>query len=172
MVFLRDATDEDFDAMVVMYRAVAVLGDTLPSSGEEPHEVIHAEWMGGDRTSVVAVAEGRVVGMYKWGANRTHRAGHIGTATFVVEPGRQGQGIGTRLVAHCLAATRAAGFLGIQFNFVVGTNTRAIAIYERHGLSIVGTLPRAFRHATLGLVDAHVMFLTFDTASKTIGAPA
>ena len=164
-VALREATEDDVDAMCAMYRAVCARGDTLPSSGEEQGAEIHADWMEGACASVVAVVDGRVVGMYKWGANRGHRGAHIGTATFVVDPAHQGRGVGTRLVAHCLAATRAAGFLGIQFNFVVATNTRAVSLYERNGMSIVGTLPRAFRHATLGLVDAYVMFKTFEGAS-------
>jgi len=162
MIALRDATEADFDAMCAMYRAVCAAGDTLVSSGDETDETLHAEWLEGECRSVVAVDRDVVCGMYKWGANRPQRGAHVGTATFVVDPAHQGLGIGTRLVAHCLAATEAAGFRAIQFNFVVATNTRAIALYERHGMAIVGTLPAAFRHASLGLVDAHVMFKTFE----------
>src|SRR5260370_38569196 len=43
-------------------------------------------------------------------------------------------------------------------NFVVGTNSRAIALWRRVGFEIVGWLPGAFRHPTLGFVDAPVMF--------------
>jgi hypothetical protein len=45
----------------------------------------------------------------------------------------------------------------MQFNFVVSTNAAAIRVWERHGFAVVGRLPRAFRHATLGLVDALVL---------------
>jgi ribosomal protein S18 acetylase RimI-like enzyme len=40
---------------------------------------------------------------------------------------------------------------------VVSTNEAAISVWRKHGFRIVGTLPKAFRHATLGLVDAFVM---------------
>ncbi len=52
----------------------------------------------------------------------------------------------------------AAGYAAMQFNFVVATNSRAIALWRRFGFEIVGRLPAAFRHPTLGLVDALVMF--------------
>jgi len=45
----------------------------------------------------------------------------------------------------------------MQFNAVVSTNRGAIALWQRCGFSIVGTVPLAFRHAREGLVDIHVM---------------
>ena len=59
---------------------------------------------------------------------------------------------------HCLAEARRAGFLAMQFNMVVSTNTRAVGLWKRLGFAIVGTLPKAFRHQRLGLVDAYVMY--------------
>ena len=56
-----------------------------------------------------------------------------------------------------MAAARAAGFLAMQFNCVVSTNEVAVKLWRKHGFAIVGTVPRAFRHATRGLVDIHVM---------------
>ena len=46
----------------------------------------------------------------------------------------------------------------MQFNFVVSTNTPAVKLWQQLGFEIAGTLPRAFRHAELGLVDAYVMY--------------
>jgi ribosomal protein S18 acetylase RimI-like enzyme len=50
------------------------------------------------------------------------------------------------------------GYLAMQFNFVVETNTRAIALWEDLGFETVGRLPRAFRHPVAGLVDARIMY--------------
>ena len=58
---------------------------------------------------------------------------------------------------HSLEAARQAGFRAMQFNFVVGTNTRAVALWQRMGFSIVGRLPRAFDHPSEGEIDALVM---------------
>ena len=43
------------------------------------------------------------------------------------------------------------------FNLVVATNHDAIALWQSVGFRIVGTLHDAYRHAHLGLVDAHIM---------------
>jgi len=52
----------------------------------------------------------------------------------------------------------AMGFRAMQFNLVVSTNERAVRLWRKLGFSVVGTLPRAFRHLHLGYVDALVMF--------------
>jgi ribosomal protein S18 acetylase RimI-like enzyme len=52
------------------------------------------------------------------------------------------------------------GFKAMQFNFVVSTNTRAVALWKRLGFEIVGRLPGAYEHPTLGFVDALVMYRT------------
>jgi ribosomal protein S18 acetylase RimI-like enzyme len=59
---------------------------------------------------------------------------------------------------HSLAHARARGFRAMQFNFVVSTNERAVRLWTALGFEIVGRLPRAFRHPSLGEVDALVMF--------------
>ncbi len=46
----------------------------------------------------------------------------------------------------------------MQFNFVVSTNQRAVALWQTFGFEIVGRLPRAFHHPALGFVDAFVMY--------------
>jgi RimJ/RimL family protein N-acetyltransferase len=50
----------------------------------------------------------------------------------------------------------------MQFNFVVSTNEAAVALWQKIGFSIVGTLPKAFRHQELGYVDAYVMYRFLD----------
>ena len=72
----------------------------------------------------------------------------------------RGRGVGTALVEDTLAQARAEGYAGMQFNAVVETNP-AVAMYERMGFEIIGTVPGAFRHPRLGPVGLHVMFLPF-----------
>jgi len=80
----------------------------------------------------------------------------------MVDPARQGAGIGKAMAVHCLRQAKQAGFLAMQFNFVVSTNAGALALWKALGFSIVGTLPRAFRHRALGCVDAHVLYRSLD----------
>jgi ribosomal protein S18 acetylase RimI-like enzyme len=64
------------------------------------------------------------------------------------------------MLTHSLDQARAQGYRAMQFNFVVETNTRAIAIWQRAGFEVVGRLPGAFHHPTEGYVDALVMYRT------------
>ena len=59
---------------------------------------------------------------------------------------------------HSLERARERGFLGMQLNFVVSSDERRIKLWERAGFELVGRLPKAFRHPTLGLIDALVMY--------------
>ncbi len=59
---------------------------------------------------------------------------------------------------HSLVEARRLGFLAMQFNYVVSTNSAAVALWQKLGFSIVGTLPKAYRHERLGYVDALVMY--------------
>jgi ribosomal protein S18 acetylase RimI-like enzyme len=67
-------------------------------------------------------------------------------------------GVGRLLGEHCLEEARRQGYLAMQFNYVVSTNTAAVMLWKKLGFSIVGTLPKAFRHKRLGYVDAYVMY--------------
>jgi GNAT superfamily N-acetyltransferase len=100
--------------------------------------------------------------MYKLVANHPDLGSHVANASFMVDPAWQGKGAGRQLGEHCLAEARRAGFLAMQFNFVVSTNRSAVALWQNLGFAIVGTLPKVYRHRELGLVDAYVMhrFLT------------
>ena len=46
----------------------------------------------------------------------------------------------------------------MQFNAVVSTNTRAVALWERFGFRVIGTVPEGFRHTRLGYVDLFIMY--------------
>jgi ribosomal protein S18 acetylase RimI-like enzyme len=72
-------------------------------------------------------------------------------------PQARGRGVAAAQCAHSLAAARDAGYTAMQFNCVVATNAVAIRLWQRHGFAVVGTVPRAFRHATLGPTDVLVM---------------
>ncbi|MBA0279714.1 GNAT family N-acetyltransferase [Stenotrophomonas maltophilia] len=109
------------------------------------------------RTTSVAALEGRVAGMYKLGANFPDLGAHVASATYVVDPRVQGRGIGRALAEHSLDRARSEGFLAMQLNYVVSTNAPAVELYRKLGFAVVGTLPAAFRHRTLGLVDVYVM---------------
>ena len=46
----------------------------------------------------------------------------------------------------------------MQFNFVVSTNDRVVALWLSLGFTIVGCLPSAFIHPEKSYVDALIMY--------------
>ena len=143
--------------MWAIFQAVVATGDTLPFSSATSEEFFRAQWLGDSGESQVALLGTTLAGMYKLGANLPGLGSHVASATYLVSPESQGRGIGRAMVQHSLAQAGRAGFSAMQFNYVVATNKAAVCLYEKLGFSIVGTLPKAFRHQQLGLVDAHVM---------------
>ena len=45
----------------------------------------------------------------------------------------------------------------MQFNFVISTNLGAVSLWKKLGFSIVGTIPKAFKHHQSGTLNAYVM---------------
>jgi L-amino acid N-acyltransferase YncA len=108
----------------------------------------------------VAEENGDVVGTYCMRTIRPAGGSHVANCGYMVGPWAAGRGVGRALCASSIEQARALGFRAIQYNFVVRTNERAVRLYQSFGFAIVGRLPGAFAHPTLGYVDAYVMFLT------------
>jgi ribosomal protein S18 acetylase RimI-like enzyme len=49
----------------------------------------------------------------------------------------------------------------MQFNAVVESNERAVRLWQDLGFEIIGTVPEAFEHPTLGRVGLHIMYQRF-----------
>ena len=121
-----------------------------------------AYWGGAGHSVFVADVASRVAGSYYLRANQGGGGDHVANAGYVVAPATRGQGVARAMAVHSLAEARRRGFCAIQFNFVVGTNVAAIALWQSLGFAVVGTLPGAFRHPVAGEVDALVMFRRLD----------
>jgi ribosomal protein S18 acetylase RimI-like enzyme/ADP-ribose pyrophosphatase YjhB (NUDIX family) len=168
-VIIRGATEIDQDAIWEIFRAVVAGRDTYVFPPETPRDEGVGYWFGPDVTSFVAEIDGRVVGMCKVIPNRRGLGSHVSNASFMVHPAAAGRGVGRAMGSHCLVEARRQGYDAMQFNFVVATNTRAVALWRQLGFQIIATLPRAFQHGTLGLVDAYVMHRTLDDIVLTFG---
>jgi L-amino acid N-acyltransferase YncA len=154
---IRTATSADASAIWRIFQAVVIPGDTYTFSADTTEAEAVAYFIGAGITSFVADDNGVVLGMYKLIPNRHGRGSHVANASFMVDPAAHGRGIGRALGEHCLAEAKRQGYDAMQFNFVVSTNTAGVTLWKKLGFEIVGTLPKAFDHATLGRVDAFVM---------------
>src|SRR6185436_15413239 len=146
MLTIRRATESDWDAIWPIFHAVVREGDTYSYSPATTKEQGRALWMTPQGTTYVACHGEQVLGS------------HVANAGYMVDPGEAGRGVGRAMCEHSLDEARRAGFFAMQFNFVVSTNTRAVALWQKLGFQIAGTLPKAFRHQQRGLVDVYVMY--------------
>ena len=162
-MLIREATESDFEGIWPIFQAVVARGDTYVFSPAATRNDAFAYWFGPGVSSYVAEEDGRIIGMYKLIPNQRDRGAHVANASFMVSPEMRGQGVGKALGRHCLDEARKAGFKAMQFNFVVSTNTGAVDLWKRLGFRIVGTLPGAFQHVSLGYVDAYVMHRFLDS---------
>jgi L-amino acid N-acyltransferase YncA len=154
---IRAATAADAAGIWKIFQAVVAPGDTYSFTDDTTEREAVAYFIGPGITSFVAEDDGRIVGMYKLIPNRIGRGSHVSNASFMVDPAAHGHGTGRRLGEHCLAEAKRQGYDAMQFNFVVSTNTAGVTLWKKLGFEIIGTLPKAFNHKTLGKVDAYVM---------------
>jgi L-amino acid N-acyltransferase YncA len=155
---IRPALHADWKGMWPIFRSVVATETTYVFGEETREDEARPYWFGSGIQSWVAESQAEVVGFYRLIPNRRDLGSHVANASFMVDPRCQGRRIGEALGRHCLAEAKRAGYLSMQFNFVVSTNTAAVALWRKLGFEIVGTLPKAFRHRERGLVDAYVMY--------------
>ncbi|GIJ27273.1 N-acetyltransferase [Micromonospora qiuiae] len=110
------------------------------------------------RTVVAVDTDGTVLGSAKMAPNQLGPGDHVANASFMVAPWAAGRGVGRALGRHVLDLARADGYHAMQFNAVVASNTRAVALWRSLGFEVVGRIPEGFRHPTEGHVDLLVMY--------------
>jgi len=115
-------------------------------------------WFGPATRVFVAREGGVALGTYVIKPNHPGRGAHVANAGYMVAEHARGRGVGRALCEDSIARARELGFLALQFNQVVATNTAAVRLWESLGFERIGTLPRAFRHPTAGLVDTLVFY--------------
>jgi L-amino acid N-acyltransferase YncA len=162
LVTIREASGSDRDAVWGIFHAVVAEGDTYAFDPDTPRDEALAYWFHPGARTYVAEDAGRVVGTYVLKANQLGLGSHVANAAFMVAAAARGAGVGRAMGEHCLGEARRLGYRAMQFNFVVSTNRTAIRLWERLGFRIVGTLPGAFRHGSLGFVDALVMYRSLE----------
>ena len=162
MVTIRAANEADFEDIWRIFHRVVAKGDSYVFPMDATQEDARVYWVAAGFKTFVAILDGAVVGMYKLRPNNIGLGAHVSNVSFMVDPDSQGRGVGKTMGLHCLEEARRDGFLAMQFNFVVSTNTPAVTLWQRLGFEIAGTLPKAFQHAELGLVDAYMMYRFLD----------
>ena len=156
---VRDATPADWPGVWRVLEPVFRAGETYTYPRDIAEDDARDAWTrsAGARVLVAVDADGAVLGTAKYLPNHPGAGSHVANASFVVGPGAAGRGVGRALARAVLDGARADGYRAMQFNAVVETNVRAVALWESLGFTVLATVPEAFDHPVHGLVGLHVM---------------
>ncbi|MDW5419070.1 GNAT family N-acetyltransferase [Iodobacter sp. CM08] len=106
----------------------------------------------------VLVEDGELLGSYYIKPNASGPGAHVCNCGYMVAAAARGKGVAQRLCLHSQQRALALRFKAMQFNAVVSTNTVAVALWQKLGFEVVGRVPKAYQHKSLGLVDTLVMY--------------
>lgn len=160
MITIRRYHPDDADALWAMLSPVFRRGDTYAVDPAIGRDDALAFWTGGAHQAWIASEGGAPLGTYYIQPNQAGGGDHVCNCGFATAEAARGRGVARAMLEHSLETAKSDGYAAMQFNFVVATNTRAIATWEAYGFAVVGRLPGAFRHPTEGVVDALVMYRT------------
>jgi L-amino acid N-acyltransferase YncA len=157
-MLIRRATKSDYYGIWAIFREVIKTGDTYGYDPQTKKEGLERHWFGPNQHPYVALMQDDIIGSYFIRPNQAGAGSHIANASYMVHPDHRGKGIGEALCRHSIATAKQMGFRGMQFNMVVSTNTSAIYLWKKCGFEIIGTVPKGYKHATKGFVDAYIMY--------------
>jgi len=157
-MLIRPVQPEDWPSIWAIIEPTIRAGETYALDPGMSEAAAKAYWLGSDKETFVAEEAGAILGTYYLRANQAGGGQHVCNAGFMTSAHATGRGIARLMCLHSLDHASRRGYRAMQFNFVVSTNARAVRLWLSLGFDIVGRLPLAFRHPTLGYVDALVMF--------------
>nr|WP_218876176.1 GNAT family N-acetyltransferase [Pseudomonas sp. BMW13] len=155
---IRPLEAADFDQVWPIIRDVVQAQETYAFDPDMDRETAWKTWVELPRATFVVEQDGQILGTYYIKANAAGPGDHVCNCGYMTAAAARGKGVASAMCRHSLQVGRELGFSAMQFNSVVASNTVAVALWQKLGFAIVGTLPKAYRHARLGLVDCHVMF--------------
>ncbi|WP_434714879.1 GNAT family N-acetyltransferase (plasmid) [Rhizobium sp. YTUHZ045] len=159
-MLIRPANNDDRSAIWRIIGPTIRAGETYALDRDLSEADALAYWMGADRETFVAEEDGVILGTYYIKANQAGGGRHVCNCGYMTDAAASGRGVARRMHEHSLEHARSRGFRAMQFNFVVSSNRRAVALWQSLGFEIVGRLPGVFLHPTESYVDALVMFRT------------
>jgi GNAT superfamily N-acetyltransferase len=154
----RRAKIEDEDSLWEIIRPIIRSGGTYVFDPESSKETIMSYWLDSDKRTYLVDFEGEILGTFYLKPNQPDLGNHICNAGFMVEEKSAGKGIGKAMGKFALHEAKKLGYHGMQFNFVIKTNEKAVHLWLSLGFQVIGEIPEAYRHPHLGFVPALIMY--------------
>lgn len=155
---IRRFQDADWSGLWNVLEPVFRAGETYPLAPDISKADARTVWIDTPTLTFVVEHQDKIIGSYYIKPNQSALGAHVCNCGYVTSPDARGMGVASAMCIHSQEAGRELGFLAMQYNLVVATNEAAVHLWQKMGFELVGTLPRAFNHKKLGLVDAHIMY--------------
>jgi ribosomal protein S18 acetylase RimI-like enzyme len=152
------ANESDAEPIWQILEPIIRAGETYALPRDMTRGEALAYWMAPEHEVFVAEEGGGILGTYYLRPNQKGGGAHVANCGYATLSSATGRGVARAMCAHSLKRAKKRGFRGIQFNFVVSTNERAIKLWESFGFEIVGRTPGGFFHPQNGYVDAFIMY--------------
>ncbi len=149
---------KDFSLFWPTFKTIVEAADTYSISPRISFDEAFEYWCLNPQVTYVAKKENRLAGSYYLKSNADGPGSHICNCGYMVGAEFRGQGVARLLCQHSQQIALELGYEAMQFNAVVSTNEGAIYLWKSLGFSIIGTIPNAFNHKQLGMVDSYIMY--------------
>jgi GNAT superfamily N-acetyltransferase len=157
-MLIREYTDGDWPSVWPIFREVVTAGETFAYDPRWSSEQARDVWVVVPPGRTVVACDGpRVLGTAHRGPNRPGPGSHVSTASFMVAGDARDRRVGRALGEYALFWAREQGYAAMQFNAAAESNHVAVRLWQALGFRIIGTVPEAFEHPTLGRVGLYVM---------------
>ncbi|MGF1908605.1 GNAT family N-acetyltransferase [Vibrio kasasachensis] len=155
---IREITKSDFESFWSTFSMVIEAQETYAFDPDMTMEQAFNLWCEVPLKAYAFVENGVVLGSYYLKQNAMGPSSHICNCGYMVSSEARGKGVARQMCEHSQQKAIELGFEAMQFNSVVSTNDIAVRLWEKLGFSIIGTIPKAYKHGRLGYVDSYVMY--------------
>lgn len=155
---ISEISKNDFSLFWPVFKEVVLAQETYAFDPNLDLESAYILWCKAPQKTFVMKENGLILGSYFIKANAAGPSSHIANCGYMVSPKSRGKGVARQLCLHSQQIALELGYSAMQFNSVVSSNEIAVNLWKKLGYTIIGTIPKAYRHKKLGFVDSYIMY--------------
>ncbi len=155
---IREITKSDFELFWPTFSEIVKAQETYALDPNMTLDDAFTVWCVSVLKAFVFEENEMVLGTYYIKPNSMGPSSHICNCGYMVANSARGRGIARLMCEHSQKIAIKHGFDAMQFNNVVSTNEHAITLWKKLDFNIIGTIPKAYQHGQLGLIDSYIMY--------------
>lgn len=155
---IREITKGDFELFWPTFESIIQAQESYAFDPAMSFDDAYHLWCVVPAKTFVYEENGQILGSYYIKPNAMGPGSHVCNCGYMVADAARGKGVARQMCEHSQEVAVRLGFAAMQFNAVVSTNEVAVKLWQKLGFTIIGTLPKAYRHGTLGYVDSFIMY--------------